>query len=256
MPAHSINAPKIAATRILANWRKKVALAGAVLFLSFGAGAPTATAGGYYGGYYGYHGYYKHRYYRHGRYHRRHKHYHYHRGGGGRAAAIALGVIGGAIILNELAEDRARQRAYDARYYPYRSPYSGGYGEGYSRGFDRGFDEGFDRGQGVRSARPLETLPTRPSGGDDLDAVLDGGPNEAGRISVAEAYQTCLRRVRSALSERGFIVSAPFEPDTAEDIGGAWKMTATVLAQRGADDESRAMYCEADETRVYLVELI
>lgn len=251
MPAHRIAAPIL-----FAHWRKKLVLAAAALFLSVGAGTSNAAAGGYYGGYYGYHGYYKHRpYYKHRRHHRRYGRYRHHRGGG-EAAAIALGVIGGAIILNELAENRARQRAYDARYYPYRTPYRGGYGEGYSRGFDRGFDEGFDRGQDAGPARPLETPLTRPSGGDDLDAVLDGGPNEAGRISVAEAYQTCLRRVRSALSERGFIVSAPFEPDTAEDIGGAWKMTATVLAQRGADDESRAMYCEADETRVYLVELI
>ena len=237
----------------------------------FAVTAPTpAQAGGY--GYYGYHAGYKHGYY--GRRHYRHRHYRRHHGGGGKAAAIALGVIGGAIILNELAEDRARQRAYDERYYRSRPYYGGGYysdrgyGGGYGRGYEQGFERGFERGldEGALApgspapprapARPLETLPSAPSGGDDLDAVLDGGPNEAGRISVAEAYQTCLRRVRSALSERGFILSAPFEPDTADDLGGAYRMTATVMAQRGSDDWSRAMTCEADEGRVYMVELI
>ena len=229
-----------------------VALAAGAMF-AVNAPAP-AQAGGY--GYYGYYGGYKHGYY--GR--RHHRHY---RGGGGKAAAIALGVVGGAIILNELAESRARQRAYDERYYRSRPYYGGGYSDRgyYDRGYGRGYEQGFERGYSEGRAegsfeRPLETLPTAPSGGDDLDAVLDGGPNEAGRISVAEAYQTCLRRVRSALSERGFILSAPFEPDTADDLGGAWKMTATVMAQRGSQDWSRAMVCEADAGRVYMVELI
>lgn len=221
-----------------------------------------AQAGGY--GYYGYHGgYYKGGYgYKHGYYGRRHYrrgHYRHHHGGGGKAAAIALGVIGGAIILNEIAEDRARQRAYDERYYRSSRPYyGGGYSSGgYDRGYDQGFSRGYEQGRAdAPASRPLETLPTEPSGGDDLDAVLDGGPNEVGRVSVAEAYQSCLRQVRSAMSERGFIISAPFEPDTADDLGGAWKMTATVLTQRGAEDWSRAMVCEADEARVYRVELI
>lgn len=225
-----------------------VALAAGAMF-AVNAPAP-AQAGGY--GYYGYYGGYKHGYY--GRRHHRH----YHRGGGGKAAAIALGVVGGAIILNELAESRARQRAYDERYYRSRPYYGGGYYDrGYGRGYEQGFERGYSEGRAEGSfERPLETLPTEPSGGDDLDAVLDGGPNEAGRISVAEAYQTCLRRVRSALSERGFILSAPFEPDTADDLGGAWKMTATVMAQRGSQDWSRAMVCKADAGRVYMVELI
>lgn len=243
--------------RVMSRFFAVIALAGASVFA---LGAPTpAQAGGY--GYYGYHGGYKHGYYgrRHYRHHRRH--YRRHHGGGGKAAAIALGVIGGAIILNEYADSRARQRAYDERYYrsrPYRGGYYGdGYGRGYDQGYDRGYDQGYDRGRAdAPSSRPLETLPTEPSGGDDLDAVLDGAPNEAGRISVAEAYQTCLRRVRSAMSERGFIVSAPYKPETADDLGGAWKMTATVMTQRGAEDWSRAMVCEADESRVYMVELI
>lgn len=257
-------APKLFRSRFLV----AAALAAGAMFA---VTAPTpAQAGGY--GYYGYHGGYKHGYY--GRRHyRHHRHYRRHHGGGGKAAAIALGVIGGAIILNELAEDRARQRAYDERYYRARPYYGGGYysdrgyggyGRGYEQGFERGFERGLDQGALAPGspappqapARPLETLPGAPSGGDDLDAVLDGGPNEAGRISVAEAYQTCLRRVRSALSERGFILSAPFEPDTADDLGGAWLMTATVMAQRGSEDWSRAMTCEADEGRVYMVELI
>ncbi len=245
-------------------WLAALALAAGAVF-AVNAPAPAQAGGyGYYGGYYGYHG----GYYGRRRFHRRH----YRRGGGGRAAAIALGVVGGAIILNELAESRARQRAYDARYYGYRRPYyyDPGRPDSYQRGFENGFDRGFDRGydQGAiapgapaapaapGSYRPLETPPSAPSGGDDLDAVLDGGPDEAGRVAVAAAYGACLRRVRTALSERGFILSAPYEPETADDLGGAWRMTATVMAQRGAEDWARAMTCEADEGRVYMVELI
>lgn len=225
---------------------------------AFALGAPTpahAGGNGYYGGYYGgYHGGYKHGYY--GRRHHRHHRRHYRRGGGGDAALIALGVIGGAIILNEYADSRARQRAYDERYYRARRPYNGGYYESRRPYYDD-YDRSYDSGRAYApSERPLETAPTTPSGGDELDTVLDGGANEAGRISVAEAYQACLRRVRTALSERGFIVSAPYEPETADDLGGSWKMTATLMTQRGAEDTSRAMYCEADAERVYLVELI
>ena len=243
---------------------RKCALSIAAAAAAAGAGAPAMAGGGYVnfgyhtgfkGGhyyparYYGHRGYYGRRHYRH---HRR-----YHRGGGGgKAAAIALGVIGGAIILNELAEDRARRRHYDDRYYDrgrYYDPYSRR--SYYQYGYD-GLNAPAPPSPGSPEPRGFETPTTPPSGGDDLDIMLDGGPNEGVRVSSSLAYQACIRRVRTALSERGYILSAPFEPETAEDIGGAWKMTATVLAQRGADDWSRAMYCEADEDRVYLVELI
>lgn len=202
----------------------KTALAAAAASLALGAGGP-ALAGGYY---YGHAGYYS------GHHHHRHFHGHHH--GGGKAAAIALGVIGGVIILDELAESRARDRYYRDRYYEERyrtraTPYYP------ARSYDPGPEDG-------------------DLSDDGLDARLDGGP-EPIRVSVDAAYAACTRHARAALSNRGFILAAPSAPDTADDIGDAWKMTATVLAedQRGGS-WSRAMYCEADEDRVYLLELI
>ena len=90
---------------------------------------------------------------------------------------------------------------------------------------------------------------------DDLEPRLDGGP-EPIRFSYAGAYQACMTHARAALGDRGFILAGPAKPETAEDLGGAWKMTATVTAQKGGDSWSRAMYCEADDSRVYLLELI
>lgn len=216
-----------------------IALAAAAAFLALGAGASAKAGGGHYYGHVGYyHGYYGkpyyggHRHY-HGHYHRRH-----HRGGGGKAAAIALGVIGGAILINEVAESRARERYYRDRYHRERyaarataTPYY--------------------------PARTYDPGPTDGNLSDDtLEGRLDGGP-EPIRISIEAAYKACTRHARAALADRGFILAAPSAPETADDMGGAWKMTATVLAEdRRGESWSRAMYCEADDNRVYLLELI
>lgn len=244
---------------------RKFLLAAAVSMTALGVAAP-AAAGGYYGHvgysnhyYGGGHGYYGHRGYRHRGYHRRHH------GGGGKAAAIALGVIGGAIILNEVAESRADRRAYEARYddrYDRYDRYSRRAQPAYDReAFKRGYEEGYSEGRAVdiegdTDAGAPRDLSSGLSRKGDLDARLDGGP-EPIRFSAAEAYQTCMTHARTALGDRGFMLAAPPTPDTAEDTGGAWKMTATVSAQNPAGESwSRAMYCEADETRVYLLELI
>lgn len=241
---------------------RKLVLAGVALTAAMGVAAP-AAAGGYYGHvgysnhYYG--GHYRHYGYRHHGYYRRH-----HRGGGGKAAAIALGVIGGAIILNEVAENRARERAYEARYYDRYDRY-----DRYARraqpaydreAFKRGYEEGYAEGRGasIEDRAPTDLGNTYLRNGDvnDLDARLDGGP-EPIRFSAAGAYQACMTHARAALGERGFMLAAPPSPETAEDTGGAWKMTATVSAQsQSGESWSRAMYCEADESRVYLLELI
>lgn len=235
---------------------RKLLLAAAASLTALGVAAPAAAGGhfghvGYSSHYYGgHHGYYGHRGFRHRGFHRRR-----HGGGGGKAAAIALGVIGGAIILNEVAESRADRRAYDARYsdrYDRYDRYARRAQPTYDReAFKRGYEEGYSEGR----ANDIE------AGGDGaapraLDTRLDGGP-EPIRFSAAEAYQTCMTHARSALGDRGFLLAAPPTPETAEDTGGAWKMTATVSAQNAAGESwSRAMYCEADETRVYLLELI
>ena len=235
---------------------RKILLAGAAAAMGVGLTVP-AAAGGYYGhgGYYNhyYGGHYRHHGYRHHGYHRRHHH-----GGGGKAAAIALGVIGGAIILNEVAESRAERRAYEARYYDRYDRYSTRAVPAYDReAFKRGYEEGYSEGRGasLESGAPQD-LRKGDVLDDNLDARLDGGP-EPIRFSAAEAYQACMIHARAALNERGFILAAPPTPDTAEDTGGAWKMTANVSAQnRSGESWSRAMYCEADADRVYLLELI
>lgn len=249
---------------------RKLLLAAAASALALGVSAPAAAGGyvkaGYHSGYYGGgyyaagHRYYGHRHYRHGyrhhghhRYHRRHHHH----GGGGKAAAIALGVIGGAIILNEIAEDRERDRYARGRYYE-------GYYDGrrdaradayYER---RAYDDRYyedDRAYDDYDD-DYESDGRDDAYDDELDGRLEGGADEPIYVSVDAAYDACLRHARSALAERGFIVSAPYRPETAEDRGGAWLMTATVTAQRGPDRWSRAMSCEASDTRVYRMELI
>lgn len=213
--------------------RKAILTAAAAAF-ALGAGAPVMAGGGYYYG----HGYYGH----HGKHHYRGHHRRHHHGGGGKAAAIALGVIGGAIIINELAESRARDQYYRDRYYDTRYPARAApyYPE---RDYlpERDYDYGPEDGS---------------LSGDDLDSRLDGGPAPI-HVSVDAAYHACTRHARAALANRGFVLAAPAAPETAEDAGGAWKMTATVLAEdRRGGSWSRAMYCEADESRVYLLELI
>ena len=231
---------------------KKSVLSVAAAAVVLGAAAP-AFAGGY----------------RHGHHNRHHGHYHghhgHHHGGGGKGAAIALGVIGGAIILNELAEDRSRDRYYEDRYYQDR------YYDQRSR--DRAYDRGYydSRSDEQRRADDRAYYDGRYDGdaGYEYDGsgLAGGGPvyetpgagayDRAPRlVSAGAAYEACLAHARRALGERGFAVSAPYRPETVEDRGGALLMTATVTTQRGADMWSRAMSCEASESRVYRMELI
>ena len=230
---------------------RKILLSAAIAAMAAGFSAP-AAAGGYHGGYYsvGYGGhYYGHgRHYHHRRYHRRHGH-------GGKGALIALGVIGGAIILNEAAEARARERAYERAYEArYRDRYNRY--DRYARRSVPRYEEQYPQDYRGDAESGLEDSGLdNGSLSDDLEPRLDGGP-EPIRLTYADAYSACTQHARTALSNRGFILAAPAAPDTAEDVGGSWKMTATVTAQRGDESWSRAMYCEADDRRVYLLELI
>ncbi|WP_428407050.1 hypothetical protein [Hyphococcus sp.] len=233
---------------------RKLILSLAAASLALGA-VSTASAGGYHGGHHGHH-----------RHHGHHGH-----GGGGKGAAIALGVIGGAIILNELAEDRARDRYYENRYYQDRyyesrareRAYEDGYYDG--RADERRYDDRYDNGAYYddRGADYDDYDGSGLAGGEPAyggppayrtpDTAYDRAPRP---ISAAAAYRVCLDHARGALGERGFVVSAPYRPETVEDRGGALLMTATVTASRGADMWSRAMSCEASEGRVYRLELI
>ncbi len=222
---------------------RKLTLSAAAVAIVLGVGAPALAGGGYYGGYYGGHhgGYYSSGYGGHNGYygHRRHRGH-----GGGKGALIALGVIGGAIILNEAAEARARERAYEARLENRYNRY-----DRYSRRAAPAYTPRYEAEEYSAEARD-EGLSD-----SDVEPRLDGGP-EPIRLTYADAYRACTKHARAALGSRGFVLAAPAKPDTAEDLGGAWKMTATVTAQKGDDRWSRAMYCEADDSRVYLLELI
>jgi hypothetical protein len=221
--------------KVLSSTVRKLSLTAAAAALVLGAASP-AFAGGY-RGYYG-------------------GHRHHHHGHGGKGAAIALGVIGGAIILNELSESRARDRYYEDRYYAERArtrAYYDGYEEG--RYDERRYDDRYDEGAYSSGGDYYE------DGAYEGDYGLEGGSapapvREPVRISSGAAYQTCLDHARRALGERGFVVTAPYRPDTVEDRGQALLMTATVTAQRGPDRWARAMSCEASEYRVYRMELI
>lgn len=226
---------------------KKSVLSAAAAAMVLGASAPAFAGGGHY---------------RHGYHHGYHGHHgHYRRGGGGKGAAIALGVIGGAIILNELAEDRARDRYYQDRYYQDRYYYDQ---RSQTRAYDRGYYDGRDD---QRRADDYYDNRAYDDGAYDDSGLAGGGPvyrspgasdyDRAPRmVSESAAYNACLSHARRALAERGFVVSAPYRPETVEDRGGALLMTATVTAERGADMWSRAMSCEASESRVYRMELI
>ncbi len=229
-------------------------LAGALIAMGLVISGPAAAGSQFSYGYYGpaYYGGYHYAGYRHVGYRRGYRHgRRHHRRGGGNGAAIALGVIGGAIILNELAEDRARRQYYeDRRYDSYadrpRRPY-------YERNALR--SQPLDTGYAGSESLPPESY--GGAGEDaDIDRRLDGGP-EPIRLSAGAAYSTCISHVREMLAQRDFMLAAPAQPDTAENVAGAWKMTANVTAQdRRGDEWNRAMYCEADEGRVYLLELI
>ncbi|WP_375204512.1 hypothetical protein [Hyphococcus sp.] len=205
--------------------------------------------------------------------HRGHYHHRHHgHGGGGKAAAIALGVVGGAIILNELAENRARDRYYEDRYYRDRyyegrareRAYEDGYYDG--RADERRYDDRYDDRAYYDDGASYDDEVYDDSGLAGGEPVYGGPPaystpdtdyDRAPRvISAAAAYRACLDHARSALGQRGFVVSAPYRPETVEDRGGALLMTATVTAQRGADRWARAMSCEASEGRVFRLELI
>ena len=232
---------------------RKLILSLAAASLVLGAAAPAFAKGGH--GHRGHH-------------HRHHGH------GGGKGAAIALGVIGGAIILNGLAEERARDRArdryYEDRYYRERASqraYDSRYDQGrYDQGRydDQRYDDdvyygdddyasgAYDDDYGDESYDDSELAGGGPAY-ETPRTTYDRAPR---RVAEAAAYRTCVDHARRALGERGFVVAAPYQPDTVEDRGGALLMTATVRAQRGGESWARAMSCEASENRVYRLELI
>lgn len=265
----------------------KIVAALSVFATAVGAGA-TASAGGYYGGFGGYYGHgggfyaAHHRGFRGGYRRGYHRGYRHRRGANG--AAIALGVIGGAIILSEAAraserrryeEERRYRDYYDDRYDRYRQRRYDRYDE-YDRWDGRQYDRDenerewrrydFDRDdervfeeEAPASGATRDDRPVRPS--DDIDDILEGGPDDdqdRPPVIVADrAFAACMRHAAGALGDQGLRLYGPDRPDTAEDRGETYRVTARVTARNARGERwRRDLVCDATGTRVYRLELI
>ena len=229
-----------------------------------------AHGGGYYAAGYGHRAYHGKRYYKHRGYGKRHyRKYHrrHHRGGGGDAALIALGVIGGAIILNEATKDdrryayedrRYRDEVRHRRYDPRRDDYY------YQRGveqapYDDEYEEEFED-EAPRSA------PSRSVERDDLDDQLLGGDEENRnqlrgeeevRFSVQAAYRECSSEARNAASRDGQFIAMPANPTNVEVLDrDLVRITADLTAQDQRGRQFlRTLTCEADSDRITFLRL-
>ena len=252
---------------------------------ALGVSVPAFAGGGYghgvrahHGGGYAYRGSrgYHRNYYRPGRHYRGGRHFRggryygrrhyrgrygrYRRGGGGRGAAIALGVIGGAIILNEVLEEDRRRSAHDNRRYRDYDPRRDDYY--YRRGEERApaiddetFDDrDFEDGRLEREA--LTPSPSDPVERDDLDDDLLGGEEDIG-FSVQTAFNECSDEARAAARRDGQLIAMPARPTDVEALGGGVvRMTADLTAQDQRGGQFlRRLTCEADARRITFLQL-
>lgn len=237
---------------------------------------PAFAGGGYYYGHgrhfdrgfhggHGYYGprYYGPRYYGHGRYGRHYRG----RGGisGGEAALIALGVVGGAILIDRALDDRRYDnRRYDDRRYD-------------DRYDDRRYDDRY-RGAGAfdddyyyqRDSRPYEyDDDARFARGADLpaDEVFRAGEPEllgaerpqgsVDRVAVNAAFRECVAETRGAAGAGGLTVAMPGTPTDIETLAdGSVRMVAQFRASNARGQEwTRRFVCEADERGVRFLQV-
>lgn len=235
---------------------------------------PAFAGGGYYYGHgrhfdrgfhggYGYYGarHFGPRYYGHGRYGRG---YYRGRGGlsGGEAALIALGVVGGAILIDRALDDR-RDR-FDDRYGDDRR-YRDRYGDDRRRAgaFDDDYyyqrdGRPYDDDREIRSARGAD-LPR-----DDIFAAgepeLLGGEPQSGsldRVAVNAAFRECVAETRGAAGAGGLTVAMPGAPTDVETLAdGSVRMVAQFRASNARGQEwSRRFVCEADDRGVRFLQV-
>ncbi|MFQ5564213.1 MAG: hypothetical protein ACE5FO_11655, partial [Parvularculaceae bacterium] len=165
--------------------------------------------------------------------------HHGHHGHHGDAALIALGVVGGLILIDS-ALDKSR---YSGGYYAPSYGYSGGY-SGYAPP---------PRPSGDTYYRQSPPPAAAPQG----DA--EGAIGSATRSAASErAFIACTSRARDSLRSRGLMVASPASPSSAEEVGeGAWRFEADFTTQdRRGGQLLRTMTCEADEGGVRVLELI
>lgn len=253
--------------------KRRVALLAAAA-LSVAAAATPAMAGGYHGhgrhfdrGYYGGHGYYgpRHygpRYYGHGHYGR-----HYRRGGvsGGEAALIALGVVGGAILIDRALDDR-RER-YDERYYDdrrYRDRYDDRHDDRRGSGaFDD--DPYYQRDSRdyyyddeIRSARRDDLSAREPFATGEPELLgAEPASRSVDRVAVNAAFRECVAETRGAAGAGGLTVAMPGAPTDVEQLAdGSVRMVAQFRASNARGQEwTRRFVCEADEAGVRFLQV-
>ncbi len=232
---------------------KKSLLAAAAAAMTIGSIAPASAGGRYHGGHgYGHHGgYYGGHYaygghggYYYGSRHYRHSHGHGHLSGG-EAALIALGIVGGVVLIDRALE---RDRYASDPYYSSPPPRDDYYRRDdraappVYRDEDSRFDDGDDE----------ELL-----GSDDY--VENSGVQGGQRYNYGAAYNDCKAETREAARDAGVIVSLPAKPDRIRQIdnGAAVRFTADYVAtDRRGGEFRRTMVCEADSGGVRFLELV
>ncbi|MGE0408950.1 MAG: hypothetical protein AB7P23_06775 [Amphiplicatus sp.] len=221
---------------------KKTLLTAAALAL--GSTAPASAGGGHHHGWRG-HGGYHHAYARHyrGGYYYGSRYYRHGHGhlSGGEAALIALGVVGGIVLI-----DRALERdRYETRYGYYDPPPPRDYYRRDDRPLSYGDDEEID-------------------GGFYDDSELAGAghapsyaPGER-RYNYGAAYNDCKAETRDAARDGGLVVALPAKPQRIEPIdgGAAVRFTAGYIVQDRGRETRRTMICEADGAGVRFLELV
>lgn len=253
--------------------KASAALLLAVALAVVAASTPAYAGGGRHGGHYwdrGYYGgydYYAPRYYGYGHgYYGGGRHWRHHRGrgglSGGEAALIAVGIIGGAILIDRALDDR-RDR-YDDRYYEDR------------RFRDRAYDDRrraeafnddyyyqrdarpYDFEDGDRSARGAE-FPRDDGFGSDGPELLGGdqATSAVNRVALNAAFRECVAETRGAAGAGGMQVAMPGAPTNVETLAdGSVRMIAQFRASNARGQEwTRRFVCEADERGVRFLQV-
>ncbi len=259
--------------------RPKAALLAVAAFAFAAASTPAFAGGGYSGGYYGGysghyagHGGYGYGGYGRGYYGRGYSGSYYsgrghHRGhgglSGGEAALIALGVVGGAILIDRALDDRRYEdRRYDDRNYRDRR-----YENRRGSRRDGAFDDDYYY---QRDSRPYEDDDdgrVARSADYPRDGVFDAGEPEllggsravgsAGRVAVNAAFRECVAETRGAAGAGGLTVAMPGAPTEVQELAdGSVRMVAQFRASNGrGQDWTRRFVCEADERGVRFLQV-
>lgn len=228
---------------------KKSLLAAAAAAMAVGTVAPASAGGRHHGGHYAYgggHHYSNH----HGGYYYGSRHYRRGHGhlSGGEAALLALGIVGGVVLIDRALE-RDRYASSD-RYYSSPPP------RDYYRRDDRApqiYRDDDYRGDGYGDDDSYR------DDGELLGAGDGGGVSYSANYNYGAAYNDCKAETREAGRDAGVIVSLPAKPDRIIEVddGAAVRFTAQYVASDSRGGEfRRTMVCEADETGVRFLELV